>query len=128
MLRFADVSIVALATGVVLYALLNTTWHISFLSGIPWISLIIGFIASMSAIVPGFVAGMVAGQRGLLHGLLLSLGIFAYAIIKIFIVRDGVSFGRAFGMTTFLLSAGAIAGNIVACIAGAAVKRHGVLH
>lgn len=127
MLKIANISIVAILVGVTLHVLLGAAWHTSFRSSNFFISFVIALISGLAVILPGFVTGLVAGQRGLVHGVLLAVGIFLYTVAKVFFFR-GASIGHAFDTGLLVLSLAAVAQCIVACLAGVAVRRNGLFY
>jgi len=128
MIKAVDISIVALVAGVALHALLDISWHNSFGSNNFFVSCVITIVSGLATIFPGFVTGLVAGSRGLLHGALLSLGIFLYIIAKVFILKSGASISQAVGMGLHFLSVTAVAQCIVTSLAGAAVRKNGLFY
>lgn len=127
MLKVADISIVALVAGVALHALLGVSWHTSFGSNNFFVSCVITLISGLATILPGFVTGLVAGSRGLLHGVLLSLGIFLYIVATAFLLKSG-SISHAVDVGLRFLSVTAVAQCIVASLAGVAVRKNGFFY
>jgi len=127
MLKVADISIVALIAGIALHVLLGISWHTSFGSNNFFVSCVITIIAALATILPGFVTGLVAGSRGLLHGVLLALGIFLYVVATAFVTKGG-SISHAVDIGLRFLSIAAVAQCIVTSLAGVAVRKSGLFY
>jgi hypothetical protein len=128
MLNVANISIAALVAGVALHALLGISWHTSFGSGNFFVSCAIAIVSGLATILPGLVTGLVAGSRGILHGALLSLGIFLYIVAKAFLLKSGVSFSHAVETGLRFLSIASVAQCLVASLAGVTVRRNGLFY
>lgn len=127
MLKLANVSIIALVIGVALHVLLGSSWHGSFGSSNFFVATALTIISGLAMILPGFVTGLVAGERGLLHGALLSLGIFLYIVVKVLIVKSG-AINQALDAGLRFLSVTAVAQYLVTSLAGVAVRRNGLFY
>jgi hypothetical protein len=128
MLNAANISIVALAAGVALHALLGISWHTSFGSNNFFVSCVITIVSGLSTILPGFVTGLVSGSRGLLHGTVLSLALFLYIIAKVFLLKSGISISHAVDTGLRFLSVTTVALCIVSSLAGVAVRKNGLFY
>lgn len=128
MLNIANISLVALVAGVALHALLGISWHMSFGSGNFFVSCVIAIVSGLATILPGLVTGLVAGSRGILHGALLSAGIFLYIVAKAFLLKSGLSFSHALETGLRFLSVAAVAQCLVTSLAGVTIRRHGLFY